>query len=58
MADLENGTLVQHNTLGVGKIVAIEANAIPRVHPRQQQAVRCKAVAPRGALHTNPRRTP
>jgi hypothetical protein len=28
MSDLENGTLVQHATLGVGKIVALEANAV------------------------------
>ena len=50
MADLENGTLVQHNTLGVDKIVALEANAIPRALPGQLQAVHCKAVASRGAL--------
>jgi hypothetical protein len=28
MADLENGTLVRHTTLGVGKVVAVEANAV------------------------------
>ncbi len=28
MTDLENGTLVRHNTLGVGKIVALEPNAV------------------------------
>ncbi|HET8773249.1 MAG TPA: hypothetical protein VFP80_05640 [Thermoanaerobaculia bacterium] len=28
MADLKNGTLVQHTTLGIGKIVAVEANAV------------------------------
>jgi len=28
LTDLENGTLVRHNTLGVGKIVALEPNAV------------------------------
>jgi hypothetical protein len=46
MADLENGTLVQHTTLGVGKIVALEANAVHVFFPDSDKRFAAKLRLP------------
>ncbi len=54
MADLENGTLVQHNTLGLGKIVAVEPNALHVFFPDSEQrfAAKLRLPAARALLRT------
>ncbi len=54
MADLENGTLVQHTTLGVGKIVALEANAVHVFFPDSDKrfAAKLRLPAARALLRT------
>ncbi len=54
MADLENGTLVQHKTLGVGKIVALEANAVHVFFPDSDKrfAAKLRLPAARAFLRT------
>ncbi len=46
MADLENGILVQHTTLGVGKIVALEANAVHVFFPDSDKRFAAKLRLP------------
>jgi len=46
MADLVNGTLVQHTTLGVGKIVALEANAVHVFFPDSDKSFAAKLRLP------------
>lgn len=55
MAELENGTLVQHKTLGVGKIVAVEANALHVFFPDTDQrfAAKLRLPAARALLRTD-----
>jgi hypothetical protein len=54
MAELENGTLVQHTTLGVGKIVAVEANAVHVFFPDNDRrfAAKLRLPAARPMLRT------
>jgi hypothetical protein len=54
MSDLENGTLVQHATLGVGKIVALEANAVHIFFPDSDKrfAAKLRLPAARAMLST------
>jgi hypothetical protein len=54
MADLENGTLVQHTTLGVGKIIALEANAVHVFFPDADRrfAAKLRLPAARALLRT------
>ncbi len=55
MADLENGTLVQHATLGVGKIVALEPNAVHVFFPDSDKrfAAKLRLPAARALLRTD-----
>jgi hypothetical protein len=46
MADLQNGILVQHATLGVGKIVALEANAVHVFFPDSDKRFAAKLRLP------------
>jgi hypothetical protein len=46
MADFQNGTLVQHSTLGVGKIVAVEANAVHVFFPDSDKRFAAKLRLP------------
>lgn len=46
MADLRSGTLVEHTTLGVGKIVAVEANAIHVFFPEADRRFAAKLRLP------------
>jgi hypothetical protein len=46
MADLENGTLVRHTTLGVGKVVAVEANAVHVFFPDSDKRFAAKLRLP------------
>lgn len=46
MADLRNGTLVEHSTLGIGKIVAIEANAVHVFFPESDRRFAAKLRLP------------
>jgi hypothetical protein len=46
MADFQNGTLVQHATLGVGKIVAVEANAVHVFFPDSDKRFAAKLRLP------------
>ncbi len=54
MADLQNGILVQHTTLGVGKIVALEPNAIHVFFPASDKrfAAKLRLPAARALLRT------
>ena len=54
MSDLENGSLVQHTTLGVGKIVALEANAVHVFFPDSDKrfAAKLRLPAARAMLTT------
>lgn len=54
MADLQNGTLVQHNTLGVGKIVAVEPTAVHVFFPDSDRrfAAKLRLPAARTLLRT------
>jgi len=54
MSDLENGTLVQHTTLGVGKIVALETNAVHVFFPDGDKrfAAKLRLPAARALLRT------
>ncbi|HEY6006311.1 MAG TPA: hypothetical protein VIV57_25755 [Anaeromyxobacter sp.] len=54
MADLENGTLVQHTSLGVGKIVAIEPTAVHVFFPSSgtRFAAKLRLPAARALLRT------
>jgi len=54
MADLENGILVQHTTLGVGKIVALEVNAVHVFFPDSDKrfAAKLRLPAARALLRT------
>jgi hypothetical protein len=54
MADLENGSLVQHATLGVGKIVALEATAVHVFFPDSDKrfAAKLRLPAARSLLRT------
>ena len=55
MAELQNGMLVQHTTLGIGKIVAVEANAVHVFFPDSDKrfAAKLRLPAPRGLLRTD-----
>jgi hypothetical protein len=46
LADLQNGMLVQHTTLGVGKIVALEANAVHVFFPDSDKRFAAKLRLP------------
>jgi hypothetical protein len=51
MADLKDGALVQHNTLGVGKVVSVEANAVHVFFPQSDRRFAAKLRLPAaGAL--------
>lgn len=54
MAELENGTLVRHTTLGVGKIVAVESNALHVFFPDSDRrfAAKLRLPAARTLLRT------
>jgi hypothetical protein len=54
MADLDNGTLVQHKTLGLGKIVAVEPNALHVFFPESDRrfAAKLRLPAARALLRT------
>ena len=54
MADLQNGTLVQHATLGVGKIVALEPTAVHVFFPDSDKrfAAKLRLPAARALLRT------
>lgn len=54
MADIANGTLVQHKTLGIGKVVAIEANALHVFFPDSDRrfAAKLRLPAARALLRT------
>jgi hypothetical protein len=55
MADLQNGMLVRHNTLGVGKVVAVEANAVHVFFPDSDKrfAAKLRLPAARPLLSTD-----
>lgn len=55
MADLENGMLVQHRTLGVGKVVALEPNAVHVFFPDSDRrfAAKLRLPAARALLRTD-----
>lgn len=55
MADLETGMLVQHATLGLGKVVAVEANAVHIFFPDGDQRYAAKLRLPnaRALLRTD-----
>jgi hypothetical protein len=55
MAELQNGMLVQHTTLGSGKIVAVEANAVHVFFPDSDRrfGAKLRLPAPRGLLRTD-----
>lgn len=55
MADLQNGTLVQHTTLGVGKIVALEPTAVHVFFPESDKrfAAKLRLPAARALLRTD-----
>jgi hypothetical protein len=55
MADLENEALVKHTTLGVGKIVALEANAVHVFFPDSDKrfAAKLRLPAARAFLRTD-----
>ena len=55
MAELQNGMLVQHTTLGIGKIVAVEANAVHVffLDSDKRFAPKLRLPAPRGLLRTD-----
>lgn len=46
MADLRSGTLVEHTTLGVGRIVAVEANAVHVFFPEADRRFAAKLRLP------------
>jgi hypothetical protein len=46
MADLQSGTLVQHRTLGVGKVVALEATAVHVFFPESDKRFAAKLRLP------------
>lgn len=54
MADLQNGTLVQHATLGLGKVVALEPNAVHVFFPGSERrfAAKLRLPAARPLLRT------
>jgi hypothetical protein len=54
MSELQNGTLVQHSSLGVGKIVALEANAVHVFFPASDKkfAAKLRLPAARALLRT------
>lgn len=55
MADLENGALVQHRTLGIGKVVAVETNAVHVFFPDSDGrfAAKLRLPAARAFLRTD-----
>lgn len=55
MADLQNGKLVQHRTLGVGKIVALESTAVHVFFPDSDKrfAAKLRLPAARALLRTD-----
>jgi hypothetical protein len=55
MADLENGTLVEHKTLGLGKVVALETNAVHVFFPDSDRrfAAKLRLPAARALLRTD-----
>lgn len=55
MADLQNGTLVQHTKLGLGKVVAVEANAVHVFFPDSDKrfAAKLRLPAARALLRTD-----
>lgn len=55
MADLEDGMLVQHSTLGVGKVVAVEPNAVHVFFPDSDRrfAAKLRLPAARALLRTD-----
>lgn len=55
MADLEDGALVQHHTLGLGKVVALEANAVHVFFPASDRrfAAKLRLPAARALLRTD-----
>lgn len=55
MADLQNGTLVQHKTLGVGKVVALEPTAVHVFFPDGDKrfAAKLRLPAARALLRTD-----
>lgn len=55
MSDLQNGMLVQHTTLGVGKVVAVEANAVHIFFPDSDKRFAAKLRLPvaRALLRTD-----
>ena len=55
MAELQNGMLVQHTTLGIGKIVAVEASAVHVFFPGADKRFAAKLRLPvaRGLLRTD-----
>lgn len=55
MSDLQNGTLVKHNALGVGKIVAVETSAVHVFFPDSDKrfAAKLRLPAARAMLRTD-----
>ncbi|HEX9244120.1 MAG TPA: hypothetical protein VF875_16875 [Anaeromyxobacter sp.] len=55
MADLENGSLVQHKTLGIGKVVALETDAVHVFFPDSDRrfAAKLRLPAARALLRTD-----
>jgi len=55
MAELQNGMLVRHTTLGIGKVVAIEANAVHVFFPESDKrfAAKLRLPAAIGLLRTD-----
>jgi hypothetical protein len=55
MADLEDGALVQHQTLGLGKVVAVEPNAVHVFFPASDRrfAAKLRLPAARALLRTD-----
>lgn len=55
MADLEDGALVRHQTLGLGKVVAVEANAVHVFFPASDRrfAAKLRLPAARALLRTD-----
>jgi hypothetical protein len=51
MADLQNGMLVQHSSLGVGKVVAVEANAVHVFFPESDKRFAAKLRLPAARAH-------
>jgi hypothetical protein len=55
LAEFENGTLVHHKTLGIGKVVAVETNAVHVFFPESDRrfAAKLRLPAARGLLRTD-----